>query len=179
MAIITNKLRPAIYLIAVSLLLILAACGFHLRGQNVLPANLHYVQIDSVTPYGDFESILRRRLTLLGVSVTRTCPAPITLHIINTNLFQDVPTIGGSNQARVHVFYYQVNFEILNACHKPIIPPRQVLTSGAVIINAGTALESTNQIDILRQELQLEAAHMIINILNSPQVSCALNQGFP
>lgn len=155
----------------------ISSCGFHLRGQNVLPPGLRCIQLLSGTPYADFESTLRRSLIRLGIRVTRTESAPVILNIINTSLTQDVPTIGGSNQARVLVFYYQVNFQILDSCHNVLIPPKCITTSETLIVNAGTALESTNQLDILIQQMQIETSHMIINILNSPQVRCVLKCG--
>ncbi len=152
------------------LCLLFSACGFHLRGQNVLPSNLHVIKIESQTPYGDFESTLRRKLMALGVNVIRMSQAPVTLRIISTALFNDVPTFGGSNQARVYVYYYQVKFELINANCQTLIPPQCLTTSKTLIINAGRALESTNQIDILQHEMQIDLAQMIINMLNSPSM---------
>ncbi|MBA2653827.1 MAG: hypothetical protein H0U71_02025 [Gammaproteobacteria bacterium] len=160
------------WIITVVATVLMSGCGFHLRNQHALSPNLHCIQIDSPMPYADFESTLRRTLIRLGVNITRN-PAPIVLHIISTAFYQDVPTIGGSNQARVYVYYYQVTFEVLNESHCVLIPQKCVLTSKSLIVNAGTALEATNQLAILQQEMQMEAAHMIINILNSPSLFCA------
>lgn len=163
--------KNLIQVIALSITLMLSACGFHLRGQQVLAPHLHCLKLESATPYGDFESILRRTLTRLGVQVTRTNEAPIILHIINASLYQDVPTIGGSNQARVYVYYYQVNFEILDSCRHPLLAAKSVTASETLIVNAGTALESTNQLEVIKLQMYEEASHMMLNILNSPQLS--------
>lgn len=149
---------------------ILTSCGFHLRGQHVLPPRLHLIKLQSGSPYGEFESKLRNTLSKLGVNVIRTGCAPVTLHIINIALFQDVPTIGGSNQARVYVYYYRVTFELLEGNHV-LIPPQSVTTSKSLIINPGTALESTGQRAIMMHEMQTETAHMIINFLNAPNLA--------
>ena len=151
----------------VIILFTISACGFHLRGQNVVPPGLNCLKLDSIKPYGDFESTLWRSLVRLGINVTRTGQAPVTLHIINTVLYQDVPTIGGSNQAHVYVYYYQVIFEVINANHDVLIPATTVKTSETLFVNAGTVLESTDQLEILKQQMQKEAAHMILNILNT------------
>jgi LPS-assembly lipoprotein len=160
-------LKRVTLLFFLTLLLVLNACGFHPRNQHVLPPSLRCLKIDSNTPYGDFESTLRRSLMKIGVEVKRCGQAPISVHIISTLTYQDVPTIGGSNQARVYVYYYQVTFELLDASHHVLLPPQTVKTSETLIINAGTALESTTQLDVLKLEMQKEAAHMIINILNT------------
>jgi LPS-assembly lipoprotein len=160
-------LKRAKLLFFLILLLILNACGFHPRNQNVLPPHLHCLKIDSNTPYGDFESTLRRSLVKIGVSVRRCGQAPVSVHIIDTLTYQDVPTIGGSNQTRVYVYYYQVTFELLDASGHILLSPRTVKTSETLIINAGTALESTAQLEVLKLQMQKEAAHMIINILNT------------
>jgi LPS-assembly lipoprotein len=152
--------------------LFLAGCGFHLRGQNLLPVNFYAIKIESATPFADFESVLRRKLASLGVRVTRCSTAPVILQVTKIQLYNDVPTIGGSNQARVYVYYYQVNFDVLDEQRQAILPNQCVATSKTLIINAGTALESTNQLDILKREMQVEAAHMIVNILNSPKLIC-------
>lgn len=150
------------------LIFALSGCGFHLRGQNVLTPRFHNVAITSATPYDDFESTLRGSLTRLGVNVTRTCPAPTTIHILVAALINDVPTIGGSNQSRIYVYYYSVTFEVLDEQHHQIIPPQTVTASRTIIINAGSALESTGQLGISIHDMQVEASHMIINMLNAP-----------
>jgi outer membrane lipopolysaccharide assembly protein LptE/RlpB len=157
------------WLVAVFILFLVSACGFHLRGQN-LPPHIRSIKLESGTPYAEFESTLRRHFIRRGINVTRTGWAPIILHIINTKLTQDVPTIGGSNQARVYVYYYQVYFEILDANHAILVSSRCITTSETLIVNAGTALESTNQLEILKQEMQLDASRIIWNVLASPRL---------
>lgn len=154
-------------LIIVATLCLLSGCGFHLRGQHVFPPILHCLQLESATPFGDFESTLRRILLRLGINIQRERQAPVILHIINTRLFSDVPTIGGSNQARVYVFYYQVNFEVLDARRNVILPAKCVRASETLIVNAGTALEATRQLEILEQHMYEKATHMMINILRT------------
>jgi LPS-assembly lipoprotein len=150
--------------------LFMSGCGFHLRGQNILPPNLHCIKIESATPYGDLESTIRLKLTRLGANITRTGQAPYILHILSKSLYCDVPTIGGSNQARVYVYYYQVTFNLLDENHNVLLPNKCVRTSQTLIVNAGTTLGATNQLIILQHEMQAEVAHMILNILISPQV---------
>jgi outer membrane lipopolysaccharide assembly protein LptE/RlpB len=147
--------------------LLLTGCYFHPRAQHNLCSKFGHIYLESPTPYADFETILRQSLQLVGVQVTRTpgC-APITLHIINTLLVSDYPTIGGSNQSRVYHYYYSVTFEVRqDQC--VLIPTHSISTGNVLIVNAGEALESTHQIDILLEEMQKETAHMIINELNS------------
>lgn len=143
-------------------------CGFHLRGQNVLPPRLHYLALVSGTPYGDFETTLRNSLTRIGINVTRCNQAPVTLHILGAGPYCDVPTIGGSNQARIYVYYYAVTFEVFDEQHCQIIPPQTVTATRSIIVNAGTALESTGQLSISIHDMQVETSHMIINMLNAP-----------
>lgn len=159
--------RFMIRVAAILLILSTTACGFHLRCQNVLSPAFRCLAIDSKTPYGEFESILRQTLALLGVRAICKGQAPYTLHIIQTALLNDVPTIGGSNQDRVYVYYYQVTFELLKGNCEVVIPRQCLTTSKSLIINAGRALESTNQLDILLREMRREIAHMIVNKLNA------------
>lgn len=149
------------------LILCTAGCGFHLRGQNVLPPQFHWIKIASCTPYGDFETTLRNSLQRIGIDVTRTEPAPVTLHIIQVTLYSDVPTIGGSNQARAYVYYYRVTFEVFDPQHNMLVRPQCVTTSKTMIVNAGTALEATGQFSIMLHEMQVETSHMIINVLHA------------
>lgn len=152
--------------------MLLCSCGFKLRGQHLLPCRFHRIKISSATPYGDFESTMRRTLIEIGANVTRMGTAPVTLQIISAVLINDVPTIGGSNQSRVYIYYYQVVFQVVDSCNNVLLSPRTVTATEKLIVNAGTALESTNQLEVMRQELQFEAAHMIINNLNAISEAC-------
>jgi outer membrane lipopolysaccharide assembly protein LptE/RlpB len=152
---------------ALFLVILLCACGFHPRMQNVLPRQFCAIYLESVTPYGDFESVLRRSLAAIGVQVMRCPQAEITLHIISLSIYHDPPTIGGSSQARVYNFYYQVTFAVRDRRNNVILAPQTVTSNATLIMNPGEALESTNQLKVLKYEMQREASHMIINHLNS------------
>ncbi len=147
------------------LVILLSACGFHLRNQHVLPASIHCIKITGA-PY-DVESALRRTLEQMNVRVIRRSGgnAPYVIHIYHSALYQDVPTIGGSNQARVFVYYFEVTFGVFDGSGHALVAPQKAKTSESLIINAGTALESTAQLELLRMQLHEEIAHMIVNSL--------------
>jgi outer membrane lipopolysaccharide assembly protein LptE/RlpB len=159
--------KKILRLIAPFLVILLYACGFHPRMQNVLPPQFRIISLESVTPYGDFESVLRSSLAAIGVRVMRCPQAEITLHIISLSIYHDPPTIGGSSQARVYNFHYQVAFEVRDCRNNMILAPQTVMSNATLILNPGEALESTNQLKVLKYEMQREVSHMIINRLNS------------
>jgi len=155
----------------------LASCGFHLRNQNILPANLRVLYLSSPKPYGEFTSQLRDTLeTFNVVIVDHPQQARVTLHIIQSWLSHTTPSIGISNQARIYTFTHHVIFDLRNAKGKVISPAQTVTSSNTLTLNANQLLDTTDQARILANELQRENITKIINRLSSRRTREDLSQ---
>lgn len=153
----------------------LFACGFQLRGANSLPPNLRVLSLKSNNPYGLFEANLKKSLEMVGVTlVAKPQDAPITLQILQTTLFSLPSSVGTSSQATVYTVSYEVKMALIDHTGKILMGPRDVTSSSTMTVNAQQEINTTNQLDILSQQLQQDVITQIFAILTSEQARQAL-----
>lgn len=130
-------------LIAVLLALLLAGCGFRLRGQAQLPPQMAVTYIRSAPPVGAPPSALVDALSQLletnGVQVTNDpAQATATLEILEQGIRRrTVATAGSEGQTRQYTLTYNVKYR--------------------VGLPDGTALIPTNNLSVFRDLLYSEA----------------------
>ena len=157
------------------LCLALASCGFTLRSQNDIPAQMRQLYLQSNTPYAQFESSLRQTLTLLKVNVVSTpTGAPITLGILSTSFNYSAPNLSTSTQAQSFTYTYTVTFQVLTNKGKILLPPKTIYATGILILQPNEILGSNVETNILEQQLQQSCLNQILYILGSAQLKHAL-----
>ncbi len=96
-------------LVAASLL-ILSACGFHLRGVGSLPFNSLYVQGSDSS---DLVRDLKRSLNASGVKITKTPEeAEAALEIMSENSQKNILSLSGKGKVREYEIVYHAIFRV-------------------------------------------------------------------
>lgn len=150
---------------------LLSSCCFHLRGENALPCPLRTIYIKSSNPYGEFEHKLRKAFLASHICVVPCSNhALFSLDINHTTLSYIPSSVGTSSQATVYKVTYAVEISLTDCRGKILMLPQTVKSSSTMIVNAQQALNSTNQIDVLSDQLQRETILKIFDILTSPRV---------
>jgi len=174
------------YLYCIKLLLLsvlvglLSSCGFHLRGSTPIPKELKTLYIQSRTPFGQFEQVLRDTLTTYKVNiVTEAKQAPIILNIISANLNQTAGAVSTSLTLRQYTLTYTVTYQVLTPAGKVIIPTASVSSTASLTTDMNQMMSSSNNItDQYLPDLQRDAVSRMIYRLFSNNSRAALQQYF-
>jgi LPS-assembly lipoprotein len=119
--------RPLIILGAVALLVLLSACGFHLRGDVELPPLLQDTYIESDDPFTGIARPLRAQLERSGATVLETRDqASAVLRIIGERSENRVLSVGSSGKATEYELFNQVVFSLSDAAGKVLVGPQTV-----------------------------------------------------
>jgi LPS-assembly lipoprotein len=163
-----------IFLIASMFLL--TACGFHLRGQNELPPQLTTVYLQSNNPYGQLEVVLKTTLEGMNVNIVESPQqAPITLNITNASLTHDNSNVVSSDQASIYNFTNACTFTLINNKTKSqLVSPQNISFTRQLTLQPNEILETSSEVDTLKQEMNRDMISQILNILNSKNVRQAL-----
>lgn len=155
---------------------LLTACGFHLRGQNDLPAQLKTIYIDSSNPYGKLEVPLKSTLESLGANVVDAPQeSPIALKINSAAITHDNSNVVSSDQATIYNFTDSCSFTLINSkTKKPIIPQQYLSFTRQLTLQPNELLDTSGEIDTLEEEMNRDMIYRILNILNSKDVKAAL-----
>lgn len=89
-------------------LLLLAACGFHLRGSVQLPPELAVISVVDAKPATDIAPTLRRSLTSAGVEVSDA--ASMVLQLTAERYGKRVLSVDSSGRAQEYGLSYSVRF---------------------------------------------------------------------
>lgn len=161
-------LRPGrVLLLATCCALLLAACGFHLRGEVALPAVMMKTYIQGATPYSELETDLRRALSHAGVQVTDVPQdATAQLRVVHEEFGRRVLTVDISGKAREYELFYAVTFAVTNAGGKTLLTPQPLTLTRDFTFNEVSLLGKSNEEDLLHKEMRQEMVQRILRRLD-------------
>lgn len=152
----------------VGLLLSLTACGFHLRGHEPLPPELHTLYLQSDNPYSAFTKQLQQTLQSIGVVlVTDQQAAPLTLQVINETNGQQLTALGVGGRLATYILRANVTYALLDAHGRVLQPPQTVSTSRNFSTDANQVLGDLTVQSGLQQEMWRDLIYQLMNRLRA------------
>lgn len=159
-------------------LVILASCGFHLRGQTDFPPQLNPLYIDSQQPYGPFERILRQSFSKSNINVVQSAnEANATLKIISSTITQSSAAISPNNQILQYNLVLTIAYSILDRQGKVVVT-QSVATTKSFTANSNQMLGTNTQQNSIEITMRHDAAFLLTSQLTSTQTRDALNKAY-
>jgi len=150
-------------------LILLAGCGFHLRSAESLPPEFHTIYLQTANEYGEFEVTFKRALKASGVVVTDDIDQAKLRLILTSNYNYTTTSAATSNQARVYSLTYLATIYATDKNGKTILKLKSTSVTRSVALAPDEVYESSNQITIVKHEMQQELVNRLFNILSSQQ----------
>ncbi len=154
-----------LFLIAIFTLAV-SACGFHLRDEVRLPSGMQRLAIegaDSLSPLG---RDLRKALTRAGAQVDEGSSEGSAVLRLGSNAFHtDVLSVGGNARANEYTIRYHVEFDVVDASGKSLLPVQTIELSRDFTFDASQALGIAAEQDLLTDELQRDMVQAILRKL--------------
>ncbi|CAM3018112.1 Rare lipoprotein B [Legionella steigerwaltii] len=145
------------------LVLLLSACGFHLRGISTVPSWLNNVAIISENNDKQFISILESRLEGAKVQVNPDpSRAQYWLIVNEVNLQQQIISVGASTNPRQYTLTLTVLFALKTRAGQIVEVPGQINISRELTLNNNRILGSKDEESILIGEMKQDAVTQII-----------------
>lgn len=156
-------------------LMILSACGFHLRGQLVLPAGLQHITIYNLSHDSLLEQRVKTQLKANGISLNKSNQATqLILQITSSHFSRSLANLSSNTQWRQYTLRYQATFQFNNHKGKAISKAISVSSIRHTAENPNQLLGSKNETRTLQQEMRQELAIKILDHLNAPAMKQAL-----
>ena len=153
--------RRILYLAA--FVLLLAGCGFHLRGAVRLPPVMAVTYIQAPNPYSRLVTDLRETLTGNGVKVTGQRPAATgVLNILGEGASSRQIVVSASGQIREMELNYTVSFELQDAKGAVLLPPQTLTLRRSFTFNVADVLGVSAQQDILQRNMQRDIVQLML-----------------
>ncbi|QBQ53333.1 LPS assembly lipoprotein LptE [Nitrosococcus wardiae] len=145
------------------LLLLLAGCGFHLRGDTQLSPLLERTYLQGVVPYSDLGVGLKRSLEAYGVTVTAVpAEASAILSVTYNQLQRQVLSVGTTGKVQEYALKYILQFQVTNPQGEILLPSQQLELMREYQFDERSVLSAGEQEALLREVLQEEMVQQIL-----------------
>lgn len=149
-------------------LLLLSACGFHLRGAVELPPALSVMQVQDATPATDIAPELRRALQRQGVTLVEDAghAAPV-LQIRSESVDKHVQVVDVTGKVQQYSVRHIVQFSLRGGDGSEWLPLQQIRASRELRFEEAAVLGTGNEEQQLVREMRSDAVARILRLLQS------------
>lgn len=160
--------RRAVVAITVGAVVLLAGCGFQLRGTETAtawPARFQRVVIaDSAGP-SDIATLLRHRLIdRHGVEVVESGAVPV-IRIRMTDLGRRVLVVDSYGKVSAYLLRYRVDFDVADAAGEVLVPAQSIQLQRDYSFSASSVLAKEAEERRLREAMMQDALDQVVRRL--------------
>lgn len=163
--------NPAIlrrFAVLAGLALVLAGCGFQLRGAADLPAVMAATELRIDDPSTRFARDLVRRLSANGVTVVDDpAAAGAVLEIPRTRVWREALSISGAARVREYRLVFEVTFRVVTPDGESVVPEQRLDLSRDYSFDEREILASTREEEFLREQLYRAMVDQVVRRLEA------------
>src|SRR5512139_2141625 len=135
------------------LILLLSACGFHLRQSVALPPSMQRIHL-TVNNGGDLQRNLARALRNAGITIEDAGgPGVAELAVPQARFSTDTLSISGGARVTEYSVHYQVRFGVTDANGKVMLPPQDIQMSREYSYDATNTIGNDAQVEEIQRSL--------------------------
>lgn len=145
------------------LLLLLSACGFHMRGAVDLPAVMQSTYIESQFPFDDMTRIIKQELRASKVNVVpQQEAATAVLKLISHRSSRRVLSVGSSGRATEYELFEEITFALQGAQGKDYVLPQTLHMTRDFVFDESQLLGKVEEAEDIHEQLQHALARRIL-----------------
>jgi len=152
-------------MVMLSLALVLAACGFQLRGQAQLPPEMNKTRLVIGDRYSTFGRRVRVLLEQAGVQIVTSKNATAILEIPQNDVVTEVLTIGDNARVREYRISHTVRFRLLAADGSEIIPLQTIRQTREISFDEQQILAVSREQEYVKQDLANTLSRLLVTRL--------------
>jgi Rare lipoprotein B family. len=142
--------------------LLLTACGYHLRGEMDLPSEMKSIYLEGAS--APLQEQFRRALASSQVQlVTSRAAAGTIITVSNEENLKRALSLSSSGYANQFGLEYRLNYEVTDKNNKPLVTSQPVDIKREYFNNQQLILGKDNEETVIRNEMYQQAVRTIIN----------------
>jgi len=148
--------------LAVTLVLLLAACGFHLRGAQPLPFSSLYI-----TENWELGAMLRRNIRALGTTQLPATPqeAQAVLTVIGEAREKNILSLSATSRVREYQLRYRLAFRVHDLKGREFIPPTEIVLVRDISFADERVLAKEHEEGLLYRDMQNDMVQQLMRRL--------------
>lgn len=147
-------------LIITSLAMITTACGFHLRGNYLLPEDVSHISVTSFDSYNTLTREVKKQLRLNGVEIVTPAADVANLYLISESDSSRTLSLYQNARAAEYELAYSVSYQVLVPGYDS--KSFQINVTRSYLDNPLAALAKSVEKDMILDEMREQAAEQII-----------------
>ena len=162
-------LLPPFYFLLAASVLLLAGCGFQLRGQATLPFHTLFVQAAPTSVF----ALQVKRAVLAGsdTQVTdRADQAEAVLQILAELQEKEILSLGGSGRVREFQLRYRVQFRLTDEKNREHIPATEIVLKRDFSFNDEQVLSKETEEALLFRDMRNDAVQQLVRRLQAAKM---------
>jgi len=156
-------------LILLAAALLLASCGFQLRGAATLPFDSLYVQAAPTSPF----AIQVKRAVQSGSSTKLTDrpeQAAVVLQILNELQEKEILSLGSGGRVREFQLRYRVQYRLTDQKNREHIPATEIVLRRDYSFNDNDALSKESEEALLYRDMRTDAVQQLVRRLQAAKL---------
>lgn len=145
-------------------IVVLAGCGFHLRGQVALPYSTLHISGPSAT---SVSNSLKRVLRSSGVRlVDRQEDAELTLVILSDVREKSILSLSAAGRAQEYELRQRLSYRIITA-GEPDLPAGEILSQRSISFNDAQVLAKESEENLLYRDMENDVVQQLLRRLQA------------
>jgi LPS-assembly lipoprotein len=145
----------------------LGACGFHLRQQVSLPAELATLRVESTAPderlHRDLELALRRA----GANIVEQAEGAAVLRVFENRVDRLPLSIGGTGRVSEYLLRHTVEFELVDIQARVVLPRQKIELDRDYSFDTAQALGTPGEEELVRAELERDMVQTLLRRIDA------------
>jgi LPS-assembly lipoprotein len=160
-------MKPTRILLLLSLPLLLAACGFQLRGDADLPEEMAKTHMAVDDPYSTLARRVQTMLEQSGVQFVGPSQATAVLEIPENRVLTQVLTIADNARVREYRVSHTIQFRLTDAEGNELMEMQTLRQAREISFDEQKILASSREQEYLKEDLAENLARQMVNRLES------------
>ncbi len=142
-------------------------CGFQLRQEVNLPANLMSLRVETVDSYSPLQRNLEQALRRSGASIVESAAGSAVLRVFTSRVDRLPLSVGDTGRVQEYLLRYTVEFELADAAGSAVLPRQKVELDRDYTFDTSQALGTPGEEELVRAELEREMVQTILRRIDA------------
>ncbi len=157
------------FLFPLAATLLVAACGFQLRGTAALPFNTMYVQAASTSVFA--VQLKRAVVSGSGARITeRPDEAEVILQVLSEAQEKQILSLSGGGRVSEFQLRYRVSFRLTDSKNREHIPASEIVLRRDYTYNDSQVLASESEEALLYRDMRNDAVSQVVRRLQAAKL---------
>ena len=162
--------RTVSFLLLAGIVLLLSACGYHLRGEAQLPHGMERVHVDSSDQFGPLKRNVEKALERSGAKIEPAAGDGIAeVDFTAVSLAPIVRSVSANAKVNEYTMLYHLEMQITDGSGKVLLPRQVIEQSRVFTFDQTQAIGTGAEQDEIKKEMERDMTQVVMRKVESAE----------